>query len=74
MFLVPPRKETAFLRSQALQMGSALISLSPVSPSFQPKPQSGSCGEILGQEPNVALVPLGCVWSGDLLMIRKNGA
>ena len=74
MRLVPPPKETAFLRSQPPQMGSTLISLSPGSPSFQPKPHSGSCGETLGQEPNVTLVPLGCVWAGDLLMLTKNGA
>ena len=74
MCLVPPPKETVFPRSQPPQMGSTLISLSPGSPSFQPKPQSGSCGETLGQEPNVTLVPLGCVWAGDPLMLRRNGA
>ena len=74
MCLVPPPKETAFPRSQALQMGSAVISLSPGSPSFQPKPQSGSCWEILAQETNVTPIPLGSVWAGDLLMLRKDGA
>ena len=71
--LVPPPKETAFPRSKALQMASSLISLSPVAPSFQPKPQSGSCGETLAQETSVTPIPLGSVWAADLPMLRKDG-
>lgn len=59
---------------EATLLGSTLISSPLLAPSFCLKPQSGSCGGIPGQETIVTLVSLGCVWAGDFLMLRKDGA
>lgn len=59
---------------EATLLGSTLISSPLLAPSFRLKPQSGSCGGIPGQETIVTLVSLGCVWAGDFLMLRKDGA